>query len=371
VQFEAVVLGPEGEPLDIPVEWSVRPAWLGAIGADGFFTATDEMPEPAENGGWVGAVVASVETNEGVASDAARVLVRADGAPLRLRIRPHRAVVTPGEDVQFETLVIGTEEPADWTTEWAVFPRDLGTITIDGLFTANPAYGDPSSGEFGPHEGAVGALVVLPDGSTLTDRAHVRVVLPGQPLRVHVRPVYAIVPPNESVAFEAVVIGPDGDPVDLPVTWHVQPDRVGTVSPDGVFTAADAAIQPDGWNRPRGTVVAEVRAGGGRVARGSAVVVVDLPDPQVFVRISPKSVTLELGESLEFQAEASLGDGTPVELSFEWRVSDPVLGTVTPDGVFTAATSVPSGHGRRTTVVVGGVYEGRLYWDFATVRVDR
>jgi hypothetical protein len=369
VQFEALVVGPDGEPLDVPVDWTVRPAWIGTIDQDGLFTASDEMTESPANGAWTGAVVASVETYAGVASDAARVVVRDEGPSLRLRIQPHRTVVAPGEDVEFETRVIGAGEPTEWTTEWAVFPGDLGTITPDGLFTANPVFGDAGSSEFGPHEGVVGARATLPDGSTLTDRAHVRVRSPGQPVRIRVVPAFAIVPPGESMAFEAFVLGANGEEIDLPVSWHVRPEHLGVIDPDGVFTASDVEVDPGSWQRPRGTVVAEVRLPGGQVFRGVAVVVIDLADPEITVRISPKSATLEEGESFQFEAEAFGSDGTPVVLDLEWRVADPVLGRVDGAGLFTAASSVPQGHARRTTVTVGGLYHGRLYWDFATVRV--
>ena len=97
----------------------------------------------------------------------------------------------------------------------------------------------------------------------------------------------------------------------------------------------------------------------------------DLPDPQVFVHISPRSVTLSEGASFQFQVEATTGDGAPVDMDFEWRVVDPTLGTVDAGGLFTAAANVPDGHARRTTVVAGGLYDGRLYAGFAAVRVAR
>jgi len=371
VQFDADVIGPDGETLDIPVDWSVRPEWLGTIDQSGLFTASEEMPEPSSNGGWLGTVVASIETNAGPASDAARVIVRDGGPALRLRILPHNPLVTPGQDIQFETRVIGAEAPNDWTTEWAVFPEDLGTITPDGLFTANPVLGDPSSGDFGPRDGYVGARATFADGSTLTDRSHVRVRIPGHPVQVRVRPAFVIVPPGESTEFEAVVLGPNGEETSLPVTWNVAPAHVGNMSPDGVFTAADLNIEPGSWQRPRGMIVAEVRVGNGRVFRGTAIVVVDLPDPEVFVRVSPKSATIAEGETFQFTAEAFAANGDPIDLELQWRVSDELVGHIEADGLFTAASSLPQGHSRRATVLAGGTYEGRVYWDYATVRVSQ
>jgi hypothetical protein len=369
-QFEAHVFGPDGEPLDVVVDWAATPPWIGFIDQDGFFTASEDFAEPPTGGAWLGAIVASIGTSEGTASDAARVHVRDTGSMLGLRIRPHRPIVAPGEDVQFESRIMGAEDSEELATEWGVIPGDLGTITPNGLFTANPVFADPSSGEFGPHEGIVSARVALPDGTTLTDRAHVRVRIPGQPIRMTVRPVFAVVPRLESVQFEVTVEGPAGQVLDLPVSWKVVPDFLGTISDDGVFTAGGVSIDPDAWNRPSGLVVAEVKVGGGLSFRGTAAVVVDLPDPQVTVNISPKSATLHIGESLQFEAEASLGDGAPIDLPFEWRVRDAALGTITDDGLFTAAAAIAPGHGRGTTVVVGTHYQGRLYWDVASVTIS-
>lgn len=370
VQFEAVVLGPDNEPLDVPVDWQVRPEWLGVITPDGFFTAAEEFSEPASTGGWRGAVTASVTTSEGTASDAARVFVRKTGQAVRLRILPPRPVVAPGEEVQFEAEVVGAGDPIGWTTEWAVFPPDLGTITPDGLFTANPAYGDPSSPEFGPHEGAVGARATLDDGTTLSDLAHVLVRIPGSPVRVLVEPRVAVVPPTESVQFEAVVLGPDGEPVDVPVTWGVAPARIGTITQDGLFTASEDAGEPGSWQRPTGRVTAEVVLGAGRVFRGAAVVVVDVPNPEIVVRVAPRDVTLRPGASQQFEAVV-FQNGSPVSLPVEWRVVDPVVGTITPDGLFTATSLVPPGQTRQTRVVASVTHGGQVYGDAAVVRVTR
>ena len=279
VRFDAIVTGPDGRPLDVPVEWSVRPAWIGEIGPEGLFVAADEMPEPAADGRWLGTIVASVETHAGTASDAARLVVRDSAPGARLRIQPRRPIVTPWQDVQFEARVIDAGDPITWTTEWTVFPRDLGTITPDGLFTPNSAFGEPGSGDFGPHEGLVWARATLDDGSTISDRALVRVRIPGQPVRVKVVPALAAVEPGGSIAFEAIVVGPEGEELDLPVEWHVRPRNLGTISDDGVFTAANAQAGPDTDDRPRESIIAEVRLGSGQVYRGFAVVVIETHGP--------------------------------------------------------------------------------------------
>ncbi len=369
VQFEATVIGPEGDELEIPVDWRVRPEWLGNITADGFFTASADYPEPSANGGWMGGVVASIETGDGTVAEVARVFVRKDAPPLRLDIRPRQPRIAPGEDIQFETEVVGAGDSTDWTNEWAVFPANLGTITSDGLFTANPAFGDPDSGEFGPHEGVVAARATLTDGSVLTDLAHVRVRLPGQPVRIRVSPRYAVVPLDESRQFEATVIGTGGDPVEAQIKWMVVPGRLGTISPDGVFRAADLPIDPGEWQRPHGYIIAEVTALGGHVFRGVAVIVLDLPDAQIRVHVTPRSATVEPGESVGFSAEVLDMEGNPVDLPVLWHVHDPAMGTIGPDGVFTASSAVPGGGMHSTRIAAGVIFNGRTYWDFAMVHI--
>ncbi len=279
VAFEAEVIGPGGDVLDVPVDWTVTPGWIGAIGTDGVFLASDEMSEPAQNGVWMGTVVASIETEHGQASDAARVTVRDAGSSLRLRLHPARPVVAPGQDVQFESRVLGPGAPDDWRMEWAVMPAELGTITPDGRFTANPVFGDPTSGQFGPRDGAVVARATLLDGATLTARAHVRVRIPGQPVRIRVTPVVAVVEPGGTTSFDAVVLGPNGHELDIPVAWSVRPQAIGTVTQNGEFTAAVEHGSPQYGQRPKGLVIAQVSLPGGRVFRGAAAIVIDTEQP--------------------------------------------------------------------------------------------
>ncbi|MBM3307602.1 MAG: hypothetical protein FJY74_04700 [Candidatus Eisenbacteria bacterium] len=371
VQFEAVVLGPDNEPIDVPVDWHVRPEWLGTVSADGFFTAAEEFPEPASGGGWRGAVTASVTTTEGTASDAARVFVRAMGPTARLRITPARAVVAPGQEVQFDAEVVGPGGPIPVTVEWAVLPPGLGTITPDGLFTANPAYGDPTSPEFGPHEGAVGARATLPDGTTLSDLAHVLVRVPGVPVRVIVEPRVALVPPGESTQFHAVVLGPDGEELEVPVTWGVVPQRIGTITPDGLFTAATDFPQPGSPEPPTGRVTAQVVLGQDRVFIGAAVVIINIGMPEVVVRVRPREATLRPGQTRQFEALVLDQNGSPLPLPVEWQVLNAEAGSISPDGLFTATTQILPGQVKQTRVVATVTQGGEVYSDAALVRVVR
>ncbi|MBN2565407.1 MAG: Ig-like domain-containing protein, partial [Candidatus Eisenbacteria bacterium] len=125
-----------------------------------------------------------------------------------------------------------------------------------------------------------------------------------------------------------------------------------------------------GWRRPRGQIVAELTVGAGRVFRGAAIVIVDLPNPQILVAVSPKSATLGPGETLQLSALITDDGGQAVDLPVDWTVTDQSVGSVSLDGIFTASTHIPSGSARRTQVIAWVTHEGRAYWDFATLRVS-
>jgi len=274
VVFEAEVIGPDGAVLDVPVDWIVRPDWIGSISADGVFSASDEMSELPQNGMWTGTVVASVETERGSASDAAHVTVRDVGPRLGLRLHPARPVLAPGQDIQFEGQVLGPDAPDDWRMEWAVMPVDLGTISPDGMFTANAVFGDPTSGQFGPRDGVIVARATLPDGSVLTARAHAHIRVPGQPVRIRVTPAVVTIEPGGTAGFDAVVIGPEGKELNIPVRWTVRPQSLGSVTQEGVFTAAAHQGSPGHGQDPRGLVVAQINLPGGQTFQGAAAVIV-------------------------------------------------------------------------------------------------
>jgi len=94
-------------------------------------------------------------------------------------------------------------------------------------------------------------------------------------------------------------------------------------------------------------------------------------DPETTVRVSPDSVTVTEGQSFQFSAQAFAASGDPIELDVEWRLSHQAVGAIDQSDLFSASTSIPQGHPRRATVVVGSLYGGRVYWDYATVRVSR
>ncbi len=155
------------------------------------------------------------------------------------------------------------------------------------------------------------------------------------------------------------------------MTWSVSPARIGTVTQDGLFTASSDAGEPGSWQRPTGWVTAEVVLGAGRVFRGAAAVVVDVPNPEVIVRVAPRDATLRPGASQQFEAEVLDQSGAPISLPVEWRVADAAVGTVTPDGLFTATSAVPQGQTRQTRVVATVTYGGQVFGDSAVVRVTR
>jgi hypothetical protein len=136
-QFRAQLFTDDGVPVAFDqYRWRVVPDSLGEISEDGFFIAGRYPGE--------GRVVATAEFAGSVIVGEAKVIVGVlPHPPIKIVVRPKRAVVPPGGQQQFEARAFdrnGQEVDIDHL-RWMVMPRTLGKITADGLFTAGPQYG--------------------------------------------------------------------------------------------------------------------------------------------------------------------------------------------------------------------------------------
>lgn len=114
---------------------------------------------------------------------------------------------------------------------------------------------------------------------------------------------------------------------NVPFTLSVEPKELGSITADGVFYAGDVP--------GTGKVIATSANG----LRGEVTVTVNETLDELVV--SPKSSDLGNGETIRFSANGRVY-GFEVGLKPEylhWSVNDPSLGTITPDGVFTAAAN--------------------------------
>ena len=301
-QFTVTGQDAEGDPISPlpPVTWTVN-GGIGTIDADGLFTAT------AAGTGSVTATAGTVSDSSGTIS------VTAIQVPVKyLIVSPETASLVQSTTQQFTV----TAKDADGSTisptpavTWSV-EGGIGTIGADGLFTATTvgsgsvkaAIGDvyDYSGQVVVTAGAVATLIVTPETATLAKGA---------------------VQPFSVIAKDAV-----GNPVTLTaaVTWTVN-GGIGTIGADGLFTATTAGT---------GSVTATL----GTVNGTSGTVVVTAPQ-LVSLTVSPDTATLARGATRQFTVTGKDAGGNPVSPlpTVTWAVNGEI-GTISADGLFTAAT---------------------------------
>ncbi len=339
--FSAEASGPEGViTADAAVSWRVVPETLGDISAAGVFTAR----APGE-----GRVVAVARSGDARGMGQARIRVAAAAAAGQpaVSLSPRRASVAPGGTQLFTASFTGPVGAAE-APRFEVDPPWLGTIDASGLFTAGAE----------PGTGVVRAIAA--GGAS---KALVTVRSEGRTLTVRLTPRQVSLRPGQAVQFDAQAFDREGLPV--PVAgwrWRVVPERLGTVTPNGLFTAPGRSGS--------GRVVAQLPASLG--TGSDAAVVVVRPGAPNRVQVDPPKALVRPGETQQFSAEVVGPDGAPrPDLRVGWKVHPPGLGTITPAGLFTAGTSsrlgavialVPpdQGGGRGTAGVAVSSYAVRI-----------
>jgi len=263
---------------------------------------------------------------------------------------PDFVQLNPGDTYPFNLLVAdntGTilkELPGP--VKWSVDPQ-LGTIDQNGLFTAKtgPAGVDGLRGK-------VQADIQLPN-ATVTATGVINLgpmvgpppVDPGNPGTVPPSRVgfllnssYVRLLPGAQFQFAPIFNDDNGNPVKLDnLKWSADAN-IGTIDPNGLFTAAD--LKEGQW----GAVTATATTPDGSAVSASAKVYVgpDANDPPVPptpaypLKITPEYANPEPGAQIQFKAEYL----SPTALAYRivWRVDpDSNYGSITADGLFTAS----------------------------------
>ncbi|MDV2482467.1 PGF-pre-PGF domain-containing protein [Methanoculleus sp. Wushi-C6] len=284
---------------DVGVIWACSDADVGMIGADGTFVAL---------AAGTATVTASADGVTGTA--AVTVVSLAPG----LVVSPAAIALDAGASRQFIATLYdpeGNEMPVAEVI-WSCNDPAVGTINTAGFFTAA-----------GEGTATVTALVEE-TGETGTATVTVRPVLPA-PGRIVVSPSDLTIAAGNSVALTATVFDPDGNVVADPgIAWSCDDENVGTIGADGVFTALAA-----------GTATVTASAGG---ISGIACVTVE-PSFSVpaCIEVAPASATLKPGESRAFIA--TVFDQCDDEMDWvrvAWSCSNPQVGTIDRNGLFTA-----------------------------------
>lgn len=214
-QFNAEVFDKNGNPIQVPIKWEVRPNRAGTINAEGLFTADGELGKCE--------VLAIVPPEFGFGADRAEVIIGKDKL-LIVRIEPRGPRLRPGETIQFRARVVDQNgNPQNVPVAWEVL-NNIGTITKDGLFTARNT---PGNG---------GVVAIIPpsfgQGKDMTD------VTVGV-YTVKIEPKNAEVKVGTSLQFYAKAFDKNGNEVQVPFVWRVESSvgPVASITPDGLFTA--------------------------------------------------------------------------------------------------------------------------------------
>ena len=238
--------------------------------------------------------------------------VPVDPALTDITVTPSSATLMVGETKGF----VATALDQDGNTmpgidiAWSSSDPTVGAIDDDGVFTALAAGTATVTAASGDIAGTA-TVTVSDEEPVLTS--------------LNVTPPRATLAAGDSLKFIVTARDQNGNVMPAgAVAWTSSDPAAGTIDDDGVFTALAA-----------GTTT--VTATSGEVAATAAVTVIAAEPEFGMVVLSPPEVTLETGDTLQFEAVAfnSYGETVPAA-ALTWASSDPAAGTIDDDGVFTA-----------------------------------
>ncbi len=284
----------------VSVEWRVIPKRIGSIDKNGNFTPSGEKGR--------GRIVALIK-QDGKSIILSVPIITAN-LPERLIIMPRFTRTSVNREVRFR--VKGIENAGE--IQWQIQPQNIGKIE-NGVFT-------PSV----PGKALITAKVSK-QGKTLIGKSIV--VVGGGVLTVEITPQNVLLRAGETKHFRCIVRDRDGNVIRIPLKWKVIPRRMGTITPDGTFTAGVLSI--------RGKVVAIVPPKFGRGIGFARVAIRPKVKGRVYIR--PKFTSLNSGQSkqfiLMFRGRQVSPSNAPVPI--RWNVQPQDFGTITQNGVFTPA----------------------------------
>ena len=238
--------------------------------------------------------------------------VPVDPALTDITVTPSSATLMVGETKGFVATALDQDGNAmpGIDIAWSSSDPTVGAIDDDGVFTALVAGTATVTAASGDIAGT--ATVTVSDEEP---------VLTG----LNVTPPRATLAAGDSLKFIVTARDQNGNVMLAgAVAWTSSDPAAGTIDDDGVFTALAAGT-------------ATVTATSGEVAATAAVTVIAAEPEFGMVVLSPPEVTLETGDTLQFEAVAfnSYGETVPAA-ALTWASSDPAAGTIDDDGVFTA-----------------------------------
>jgi len=208
-EFMAQAYDDLGNPMNVPIAWSVEPAGLGIFDANGKFTA--------------GAIAGTgtVKACSAGVCGTSTITVMASGQIETVTISPANITMNMGETQAFKAIVKDKNgfEISGAPISWSVNPPDYGTISTNGVFIASKP----------------GMCVIIAQSGDKSGTAIVNIV---QVTRIDLTPKSVIIAPNTTQQFTAVAYGQTGQQIPgIKFNWTVTPQTLGAISESGLFTA--------------------------------------------------------------------------------------------------------------------------------------
>lgn len=312
-----------GDPADeAAVSWQVVPASLGTVDRDGNFTALNPG---------TGRLVALARSDKFKGLGQAKITVgsKLNSQKLLVEMTPLKANLKPGGNMAFSATVTDREgNPATARLEYQVEPSNLGTIDREGNFTAGKKPG-------------LGMILVVAKNEYAAGTAKSLVVVEDEVQRytVKLKPLQSTLEPGQSLEFTVEAYDKSGNQVTPPYwDWKVIPEKLGEISPQGIFTA--------GQKTGQGKVVAVLPS---QFGQGQAAASIRIkPGQPLRIKIDPPNALLLPGQPQQFTAEVLNSQGQPMpQVKVLWKVSPEGLGTVDQNGLFRAGDQP----GRKGTVL--------------------
>lgn len=318
--------------------WEVVRSAAGSISQDGRFTAGSaigEFPQTVK----VTMVADKGQDRPVLTTDLDVHVLDPAGVSRQVQAMTLPQVISlkPGEKIKFTSMALdglgGQVTPR--SSRWEIIDPRAGQVSPGGQFTAaaNP----------GIYEGAVRVSLEVADLETpVIANATVIVVAsvaprPQAPIRdlprVVIFPDRVVLSPGESARVS--IIGLQGQVLEVAstdVSWSLNPPEVGEVSSFVNVTANDFPGVYEGAITAMVTIETD---SGPTTQEVSATLVIrgELDN----VLITPDVATIAPSESAVYRAISYDGNGVLLpNVQYKWSVSDPSVGTIDSDGVFTA-----------------------------------
>jgi len=237
----------------------------------------------------------------------------------RIQIIPDQVEVMVGDSVQLQAVYIdssGTQ--TDTTANWSVTPDSLGVFASMGLFVAAHSGDGLIIAEFGQFADTV-AVTVEP-GDDEGEEPFLRI----SPQNVHLMV-------GDSVQMSARLVDSTGTVIDTVVNWSLEPDSLGTINSDGLFTAEAAghgSIQASlGLLTTSADVEVEAESEGDDHGEHD--------NPLV---IMPQDTVVALGSDIQFQAYFQDSSGVLSDTTADWSLDGMAIGSISESGLLETNT---------------------------------